>query len=202
LFSIPVGRWSGAALIVGSVLFIVNKFDDMSQVYLNRPFPDLITGKSVLLIAIGQITLVLGLLGCYLLYARRSNLLGKIGLIVLVTGGVLLAAGHISFTPFVPEDSAFFLLVIAGVLLMALGMTLFGAVNLRVKALQYWQALPLVTGLLGFVAFVLFGGDQNPEVFLLLRTLFGTGLVLLGLVMWQDAREPVAKDQTTAQYTN
>jgi hypothetical protein len=202
MFPIQVGRWSGAALILGSVLFIVNKFDDMGQVYLNQPVPDFITGQSIALLAIGQIMLVLGLLGCYLLYATRTHLLGKIGLIVLVTGGVLLAIGHISFTSFVPDDSPFFLLVILGVLLMALGMALFGAVNLRVKALQFWQPLPLGTGLLGFVAFVLFGGDQNPEVFLLLRTLFGIGLVLLGLVMWQDSREALAKDQNTVHYAS
>src|SRR6476661_4336331 len=102
---IQTGRWSGAALILGSVLFIVNKFDDMSQVYLNRPFPDVITGQSTALIALGQIALVLGFWGCYLLYAKRANLAGKIGLAVLVSGAVLLALGHISFTPYVSDDS-------------------------------------------------------------------------------------------------
>jgi drug/metabolite transporter (DMT)-like permease len=197
--SIQVNRWSGASLIVGSLLFIVNKFDDMSQVYLNRPFPDLITGQNIAMIALGQLALVLGFWGCYLLYVKRTNLAGKIGLIILVSGAVLLAFGHLSFTPVVPEDSPFFLLVILGVLLMVVGLAIFGAVNLRTKALQYWQPLPLVTGVLGFVAFVVFGNNQTPEVFLLLRTLFGVGLVVLGLVMWQDSRQPVAHDQNTAQ---
>jgi uncharacterized membrane protein HdeD (DUF308 family) len=91
--------------------------------------------------------------------------------------------------PLVADDSPFFLLVILGVLLMVAGLIVFGAVNLRSKALQYWQSLPLVTGLLGFVAFVVFGNNQNPAVFLLLRTLFGVGLIVLGLVMWQDSRQ-------------
>jgi uncharacterized membrane protein HdeD (DUF308 family) len=199
MFPIQTNRWSGAALIAGSMLFIVNKFDDMSQVYLNRPFPDLITGQSIAVIALGQIALVLGFWGCYLLYAKRTNLAGKIGLVVLVSGAVLLAIGHISFTPLVPEDSSFFLLVILGVLLMVLGLMVFGTVNLRTKALQYWQPLPLVTGLLGFLAFVVFGNNQTPEVFLLLRTLFGVGLVVLGLIMWQDSRQSVAHDRNTSQ---
>jgi FtsH-binding integral membrane protein len=196
---IQTSRWSGAALIIGSTLFIVNKFDDMSQVYLNRPFPDLITGQSIAVIALGQIALVLGFWGCYLLYAKRTNLMGKIGLVVLVGGAVLLAIGHISFTSLVADDSPFFILVILGVLLMVVGLTVFGAVNLRTKALQYWQSLPLITGLLGFVVFVVFGNNQNPEVFLLLRTLFGAGLVVLGLIMWQDSRQLVAQDQNTGQ---
>jgi hypothetical protein len=198
---IQTGRWSGAALILGSVLFIVNKFDDMSQVYLNRPFPDVITGQSIAVIALGQIALVLGFLGCYLLYSRRANLVGRIGLVVVVSGAVLLALGHISFTPYVADDSLLFLLVIVGVLLMVVGLIVFGAVNLRAKALQYWQSLPLVTGLLGFVAFFVFGSSQIPVVFLLLRTLFGVGLILLGLVMWQDARQPVAHERKAAQQT-
>jgi hypothetical protein len=196
---IQTGRWSGAALILGSVLFIVNKFDDMSQVYLNRLFPDVITGQSIALLALGQIALVLGFLGCYLLYARRANLAGRIGLVVLVSGAVLLALGHISITTYVSADSLLFLLVIVGVLLIVVGLLVFGAVNLRAKALQHWQSLPLVTGLLGFVAFFVFGSSQSPEVFLLLRTLFGVGLVLLGLVMWQDARQPVAHEGKAAQ---
>jgi hypothetical protein len=193
-------RLTGAALIVGSLLFIVNKVDDMGQVYLNQSLPDLITGESLLVLAIGQSALALGVAGCYLLYAKRTNLVGKVGLILLLVGGVLLAIGHISFTSFVPEDSPTFLLVIFGVLLMVVGLTLFGVVNLRSKALQSWQLLPLVTGILGFAAFVFFGTDQNPTVFLALRTLFGVGLALLGVVMWQDARDAAAMNSQTAQH--
>ncbi len=199
MLSLGMRRLTGGALIVGSLLFIANKVDDMGQVYLNQSLPDLITGESLLALAIGQVALALGVVGCYLLYAKRTNVLGKIGLSLLVIGGVLLALGHISFTSFVPEDSPTFLLVILGVLLVVVGLTLFGVVNLRSKALQSWQLLPLITGLLGFAAFVLFGNDQNPVVFLALRTLFGIGLALLGVIMWQDARE-IAKDQPTAKY--
>jgi hypothetical protein len=200
MLSLALHRLTGAALIVGSLLFIVNKVDDMGRVYLNQSLPDLITGESLLFLAIGQAALALGVVGCYLLYAKRTNLLGKIGLGLLVIGGVLLAIGHLSFTSFVPEDSPTFLLVIFGVLLLVLGLTLFGLVNLRSKALQSWQLLPLITGLVGFAAFVLFGNDQNPAVFLTLRTLFGVGLALLGVVMWQDARGAAATSLHTKQH--
>lgn len=104
MLPVQTSRWSGAALIVGSLFFIVNKFNDMSRVFLNKPIPDLITGQSIGLIAIGQIALVIGLLGCHRLYARRCNRTGKIGLILLLSGGVLLAFGHITFTPIVKDS--------------------------------------------------------------------------------------------------
>ncbi|MCA1607758.1 MAG: hypothetical protein LC775_20355 [Acidobacteria bacterium] len=193
-------RWGGSALIVGSVLFIINKFDDMSRVFLNSPIPDLITGKSMVLIAIGQIALVIGLLGCYLLYAKRSNRIGKIGLILLLGGGILLAFGHATFTPLVKDDSLF-AFIFLGVLFMVIGLTLFGAMNLRIHALQFWQPLPLVTGLLGIATFFLYGSDESPVIpFLLLRTFFGVGLILLGVVMWQDTHKSITKDKNTAQY--
>jgi hypothetical protein len=172
----------------------------MGQVYLNQSLPDLITGESLLALAIGQTALALGVVGRYLLYAKRTNLVGKIGLSLLVIGGVLLAIGHISFTSFVLEDSPTFLLVVFGVLLMVVGLTPFGLVNLRSKALQSWQLLPLITGLVGLAAFVLFGNDQYPAVFLALRTLFGVGLALLGVVMWRDARHAAATNLHTAQH--
>ena len=66
-------RLTGAALIGGSLLFIVNKFNDMSRIYLNVPLRDVIPGENVLLVALGQILFVVGCLGCYLVYAKRSR---------------------------------------------------------------------------------------------------------------------------------
>lgn len=180
-------RWGGLALIVGSVLFIVNKFDDMSRVFLNNAMPDAISGENVFLVAVGQIALVAGLLGFYLLYTGRCNRIGRIGLILLLSGGILLALGHVTFTPFSP-DELMFLLVILGVFLMMTGLILFGTINLRLHVLEHWQALPLATGILGLVGFV-FGSNQDPAIFLTLRTLFGAGLLLLGVVMLQDTNK-------------
>lgn len=186
MFNANLYRWSGAALAVGSLLFIVNKFNDMSRIYLNVPLRDVIPGDNVLLVALGQILLVVGCLGCYLVYAKRTSRTGKIGLGLLLGGAILLAVGHVDFTPYSPGE-AMFLLVILGGLLMFAGLVLFGAVNLRSRALAYWQPLPLVTGLLGIAGFILSGGSENnPFVFLALRTLFGIGLVLMGIVLWQD----------------
>ena len=181
-------RWSGVALVIGSLLFIVNKFNDMSRIYLNVSMRDVIAGDNVLLVALGQILLFAGCLGCYLVYAKRSGRGGKIGLGLFAGGAILLALGHIDFTPYSPHE-ALFVLVLVGVLLMLAGLVLFGALNLRSRALAYWQALPLLTGLLGIAGFILSGGSENnPFVFLALRTCFGIGLVLMGIVLWQDEK--------------
>lgn len=188
MINVNVNRWSGSALVVGSLLFILNKLNDMSRVFLNMPIPDLITGRDIVLIAVGQVLLVIGLLGCYLVYAKRSNRPGKIGLFLLSSGGILLAFGHLTFTPFVGDDSLFFVLVLLGVLLMVVGLLLFGTINLRSRALEFWQPLPLVTGLLGIAFFIFNDSGQNPLIFLSLRTLFGVGLVLMGVALWLDKR--------------
>ena len=104
---------------------------------------------------------------------------------MLLSGGILLALGHATFTPFGTDDSLF-VLVLLGVFLMMAGLTLFGVINLRSNALRYWQPLPLVTGLLGIAAFFLFGNDSNPFIFLSLRTLFGVSLALMGVILWLD----------------
>ena len=183
-------RWSGLALVLGSLLFILNKADEMSRVFLNRHIPDLITGRDSVLIATSQVLLVIGLLAGYLVYAKRCNRAGKIGLLLLLGGSILLAIGHATFTPIVRDDSLF-ALVVLGLLLMVVGLILFGAVNLRSHALRYWQPLPLVTGLLGIAAFFLYGGHKNPLMFLSLRTLFGAGLALMGVILWLDTRKVI-----------
>jgi hypothetical protein len=197
---IQMSKWGGAALIVGSLLFIANKFDDMSRVYLNNWTSDLIDGQSWLLIAIGQVTLVAGLLVCYRLYAGRSSRAGRIGLLLLLAGGIFLGAGHVVFTPLTNVD-ALFILVLLGVFLMMVGLIVFGTTNLRRKALQRWQLLPLAPGVTGALGFFLFSGSQNEAIFLLLRSLFGVGLILLGVVMWQDQRGLATQEQLAAQPT-
>lgn len=185
MVSLQTKRLGGAALILGSVLFIVNKFNDMSSTFLNRPFPDVITGQSVYLLALGQIALVVGFSSLYMLYARQTTRAGQVGLGLLAGGSVLLALGHIVFTPLAPTEFLF-LFVILGVFGMVIGLILFGVVNLRRPALAHWQALPLICGLLGAAGFFLSGGSNNPFLFLTLRTLFGASLVLLGVVMLLD----------------
>jgi hypothetical protein len=93
----------------------------------------------------------------------------------------LLAVSHVSFMPILPFD--LFIFVIVGLAVMLLGLILFGIANLRQPVLARWQWLPLATGLMGFIGFFLFSGEEITAAFLFFRTLFALGLIGLGLTL-------------------
>ena len=177
-------RWGGLAFAIGNVLFVVNKLDDMSRLFLSRPMPDVISGQHLGLIFLGQVALIIGYLAYYQFYASRVNRAGKYALRLFAGGGIVLAVGHVSFmSAFLPSAEPLFLLVIIGLLLLLIGLIWFGMLNLRRPVLLYWRWLPLFTGLMGFVGFFLFREVQITATFLLLRTLFAFGLIGLGLIL-------------------
>jgi hypothetical protein len=110
--------------------------------------------------------------------------LGKNGLRLFCGGGILLAVGHIAFMPIIAFD--LFILVTLGLAAMLLGLILFGVANLHRPVLGWGQWLPLATGLMGFIGFFLFSGEEITAVFLLFRTLFALGLIGLGLSLWLE----------------
>lgn len=193
--TIPFHRWSGAAFMLGNVLFIVNKLDEMSRHFLSRPMPDVISGQNPLLILIGQVALIIGYAGYFQFYARRAGRAGKNALRLFCGGGILLAVAHVGFisslaryipSTIMPYVESLFLLVLVGLLLLVIGLIWFGMRNLRHPVLGYWQWLPLATGLMGFIGFFLFSGEQITATFLFFRTLFALGLIGLGLTLWLE----------------
>jgi hypothetical protein len=188
-------RWGGAAFMLGNVLFIVNKLDEMSRLFLSRPVPDVISGQNPLLIIVGQVALVIGYVSYFQLYAQRVGRWGKNALRLFCGGGILLAIGHVSFmsslaeyvpSSLLPYAENLFLLVLVGLLLLIIGLVWFGILNLRQPVLAHWKWLPLATGLMGFIGFFLFGGEEITATFLFFRTLFALGLIGLGLTLWLE----------------
>ncbi len=60
MFSIRKAQhWGGLAFVLGNVLFVVNKLDEMSRLFLSRPMPDLISGQNPGLILLGQVALII-----------------------------------------------------------------------------------------------------------------------------------------------
>jgi hypothetical protein len=82
--------------------------------------------------------------------------------------------------------------VIIGLLVLLIGLIWFGILNLRLPILGRWRWLPLATGLMGFIGFFLFSGQEITAVFLFFRTLFALGLIGLGLTLWLE--KPVQPD--------
>jgi len=188
-------KWGGAAFMLGSTLFLVNKLNEMSRLFLSRPMPDVISGQDMFLIIVGQAALIIGYVAYFRQYAPRMGRFGKNALRLLCGGGILLAVGHVSFMsslaeyvpPFiVPYAENLFLLVLIGLLLLIVGLVWFGILNLRQPVLAHWQWLPLGTGLMGFIGFFLFSGQEITTTFLFFRTLFALGLFGLGLVLWLE----------------
>ena len=198
-------QWGGAAFMLGNVLFLVNKLNEMSRLFLARPMPDVISGENMLLIIIGQVALIIGYVAYYQFYAPRVGRLGQNALRLFCGGGILLAFGHVSFmssladylpSAILPYAEYLFLTVIIGLLLLLAGLIWFGILNLRQPVLVHWQWLPLATGLMGFIGFFLFSGEEITAVFLFFRTLFALGLIGLGLTLWLEKPAQLEKEKS------
>ena len=193
--SIPFHRLAGAAFALGNVLFIMNKVNEMSRLFLSRSMPDMISGRDPLLILIGQVALIIGYVGYFQFYAPHAGRPGKNALRLFCGGGIILAVGHIGFMSALgealpaglrPYAESFFVLVLLGLLLLLVGLIWFGVLNLRRPVLSHWRWLPLATGLMGFIGFFLFSGETITATFLFFRTLFAMGLIGLGLILWLE----------------
>lgn len=135
-----------------------------------------------------------GLAALYARYGPFSGALGKIGLGTAVVGLVLLAVGH-PFSFMTEVD--LFVLIILGSLALMLGPLLFGIAALRKGVLpRYWRALPLFTGLMGFVWLFFTNSESDRLSFVFFRTLFALGWMLMGYVLWSDSREIVEEPST------
>ncbi len=198
--SISLSRLGGAAFMFGNLLFLVNKFNEMSRLFMGRFMQDVISGQDLLLIFIGQAALIVGYIAFLRVYLPGAGKFARITLRLFAWGGIVLAVGHITFMnaladvlpssvlPFVRTYvESLFVLVLLGLVLMIPGLILFGISNLRTPVIRRWNWLPLATGVMGFIGFFLFSGPEITATFLFFRTLFAVGLVGLGAVLWQES---------------
>jgi hypothetical protein len=190
VISSHVHQWGGAAFVLGNVLFLMNKLNDMSRLFLGRSIPDIISGENPGLIALGQITLIFGYVTYYRFYAQRAFRAGNNALRLFSGGGILLTIGHLGFmsvfTNAFPQAETLFLLVFVGLLCSLIGLIWFGLLNVRQPISGRWPWLPLITGLLGFCGFVVFRGAEITPSFLVFRSLFALGLIGIGIALWLE----------------
>ena len=188
-------QWGGIAFALGNVLFIVNKLDEMNRLFLGRRMPDVISGQNPALILVGQVALIMGYIAFYQFYAPHVGRWGRIALRLFRGGGIVLAVGHSGFMTSLGERippsilvyvEVLFLLVVVGLLVLLIGLIWFGILALRQPIVSYWRWLPLFTGLMGFIGFVLFSGEEIIATFLFFRTLFALGLIGLGITLWLE----------------
>ena len=72
-----IQHWGGAAFVFGNLLFIANKLNEMSRLFLGRPMPDVISGQNPGLIVLGQVALIIGYVAYYRFYSRRVGRCGQ-----------------------------------------------------------------------------------------------------------------------------
>lgn len=190
-------RWGGAIFALGNLLFMANKLNEMSRLFLGRTMPDVISNQSPALILLGQVSLTIGYLAYYQFYVSRVGKSGRNALRLFSGGGIVLAFGHFGFMSVLvnalPFIEGLFGFVVIGLLLSLTGLIWFGILNLRQPILNRWRWLPLLTGLLGFIGFVFFRGQEITATFLAFRTLFALGLIGLGVALWLEKPiQPVA----------
>jgi len=152
----------------------------------------------VYFMVVGFAAWLVGLAALYVRYAPVSGKLGKTGLGLSFVGVALVAVGHL-FSEFVWRATGvdLFLLVILGVLAKIVGPFLFGIATLRREILPgYWRFLPLITALIGLTWITATGSDDGSLTFgfMLFRTLFALGWLLMGYVLFSDRRE-TAQDE-------
>jgi hypothetical protein len=183
-------RWGGAIFALGNLLFMTNKLNDMSRLFLGRTVPDVISNQTPALILLGQVSLTIGYLAYYQFYASRLGKLGRNALRLFSGGGIVLAFGHFGFmsvlVDVLPFLEGLFGFVVIGLLISLTGLIWFGILNLRQPILNRWRWLPLLTGVLGFIGFVFFRGQEITAIFLAFRTLFALGLIGLGITLWLE----------------
>lgn len=188
-------QWGGIAFMLGNVLFVVNKIDEMSRHFFGRPMRDVISGDDILLIVFGQIALSIGYVAFYKFYTPRVGRQAKIALTLFCVGGIVLAIGHVTFmsalapylpTAILPYAESLFILVFIGLLVLLIGLIWFGVLNLRQPMMNGWRWLPLATGLMGLIGFFFFSGAEITATFLAFRTLFALGLIGLGFTLWSE----------------
>ena len=164
-----VHQWGGVAFVLGNLLFMVNKLNDRSRLFLGQLIPDVISGQNPALILMGQVALIIGYVTYYQFYAQRTGRMGKNALRLFSGGGFVLAIGHFSFmsvlVDFLPFVEVLFILVFIGLLFSLIGLIWFGILNLRQPVLGRWLWLPLATGLMGFIGFVVFRGAEITATF-------------------------------------
>ncbi len=172
--SIQQMHWGGVALMLGALVFLpvklrhlVDPDDSFLNIYLIAGFTLWLTGVIAL----------------NLRYRLRVGHVGKIGLLANILGIGLLAVGHLGEFLFARD---LFVFVILGTLTLITGALLFGIATLRADVLPTWRFLPLVIGLIGLAWVFLTNSETSRPAFLLLRTLFGLGWLLLGYVLWRD----------------
>jgi hypothetical protein len=208
-------RLSGVALIVGSVLAIINY---VSSAFISGPFPQALAGPVAVIGSligfIGSVLVLLGFPGVYTRQAKAAGILGLLGFLcvwyVTLFHGVLIPFTSVTIVPVIVTDPAAQHLLAAGPLASfdpfnyvsivgeTVGILLLAIAMLRARVFPRWIAwLLIATLVLNAASFVPFFpdplGNIAPQFGYLAMAGFGYALLSPG------RRESVEVQSSRAQ---
>jgi hypothetical protein len=145
-------RLSGWSLILAAVSLALGFGIGLGETVYNDPLggaDGFYEYGQLILIPATLLLFTVGMVGLRLEYGKAAGALGNIGLAVAVVGGVLAFLAAIPLFGQMAEVwvSSWWTLTFGSMLVMLLGLSLFGIVALRTKPLPRWNALPLFTGI-------------------------------------------------------
>ena len=178
-------RWSGWALMGGAILFAAGQV--IGNLDPNRNDPIGGVGASyeigaIVGLALGQVLFVIGFLGLRAGYMERGGSLGGMALIVSVIGAGLSLAGILMMG--VTESELAWQAWAIGLLMMTLGLAVFGVVALRRKVFARWNFAPLLAAVTLLLPLSGLAGEWVSAVTV---AAFSIGLILVGFRMQAEA---------------
>lgn len=185
------GRWCGLGAILGGLLFAAWGYmhgNDAPSYF------------AAIEDALGFVVPLLFLVGLAGLYARCRGRAGRLGGVGFVLGFVGSGLGlvnrfevvHAPIWAYVVGARGWSPLLLIWLTWLLVGLTLVGITTIRTKALGGWDALPLATGLFGWVYYLT---DSNSiveahSVHLAFGVLFSLSWVALGYALWSERGTP------------
>jgi len=188
-------RLSGWALMLAGATFMLG-FSLGGQ---ETSFSDPLGGSDgfyeysqLVLIPLAMASFAVGMLGLRSRYGAKVGRFGSVSLVIGAIGGAIGFVGAIGLFLLV-EGDGWWGTWLVGMLLVLVGLLLFGIAAVRKKPLPRWNALPLVTGslflLMPIMGMITGSDDLSGPILTTIFLLIAAGFVALGFVVQGDSVE-------------
>ena len=187
-------RLSGWALMLAGATFVLGFWMGGGETSFDDPLggPDAFYEYSQLvLIPSSMLLFTVGMLGLRSRYGAHVGSFGKVSLAAGAIGGSIGLVSAIGL--YAAQGDGWWIAWMSGMMLMLVGLFLFGIVAIRERPLPRWNVLPLFTGsilLLFPIIGLITGSDElSTPVLAIIFFLIGAGFVALGFVVQGDSAE-------------
>ena len=191
-------RLSGWALMLAGATFMLGFALGGQETSFSDPLGGqdaFVEYSQLVLIPLSMALLTVGMLGMRSRYGAQVGRFGRFSLVLGAIGGAIGFVGGIGLGLLLDGDG-WWITTMLGLLLVLVGMLLFGIAAVRNRPLPRWNALPLITGslfLLIPIATLITGSDElSVPVLATIFLLIAAGFVALGFVVQGDSVEEMS----------